>query len=355
MNEKRITIRTCVKIPKSRGESVRRWLISLDNLDSSYRIGSDNDYLYFPVKNPEAIHGTGSSDLGTGFRLVEFPVQERTPKISYKKILRDKLPARLHGLIPSSFDLIGNVAVVKMEPNLESFKKDIGNAIISTTNAVTVYNKTGDVDGSYRLPGLELIAGEDVETVVHREHGVKMIVNIKKAFFNPRLGNEHQRIAELVEPGEIVLDFFTGVGPFALLITKMKKTTVFAVDINPAAIDCLNESMKINKLAGEIVSITGDIKTVVEKLPLADRIIMNLPGGSLGHLKLALEKIRNGGTIHFYGFSQKNAVDPLENVTRSVMEVLAANNFDGCISESFILREVSVAKFQIAIDIVKNP
>ena len=115
-------------------------------------------------------------------------------KSSYKKILRQILPDNVHKLIPSSFDLIGDIVIVKIDPALQDSKEEIGEAIVSTTSATTVYNKISDVSGIHRIPDLELIAGKDVETTVHRGFSVNMTVNVRKAFFNPRLGNEHQRV-----------------------------------------------------------------------------------------------------------------------------------------------------------------
>ena len=45
-------------------------------------------------------------------------------------------------------------------------------------------------------------------------------VDVAKAYFSPRLSHEHERVASLVQSGEVVTDLFSGVGPFSVLIGK---------------------------------------------------------------------------------------------------------------------------------------
>jgi len=63
-----------------------------------------------------------------------------------------------------------------------------------------------------------------------------------------------------------------------LHITKYNICTVHAIDINKEALICLKKSVEMNNLKGMIIPTHGDCRQVVDTLPKADRIIMNLPG-----------------------------------------------------------------------------
>ena len=41
--------RHCIKIPKKKGESVRKMLLDLEILDNSLKIGVDGAFLYIPL------------------------------------------------------------------------------------------------------------------------------------------------------------------------------------------------------------------------------------------------------------------------------------------------------------------
>jgi len=346
--------KNCLRANKQNGEAIRQKLAENDFINRDYRIESDNKHVFFPLKDSIAIDSVFAIFDGEILSIIKYPVYPRPRKVSYKDRVTKIIPPDFHHLIPSSFDVIGKIAMVKMEPEIIDFKKEIGKSILSVSRIQSVYMKTDEVKGQFRLPELELIAGEPVTETIHKEHGVTVFVDIKKAFFNPRLANEHQRIASIVKEGEVVLDLFTGVGPFAILIAKNNRATVHAVDINPSAIACLEESIKLNSLKGDIVPVTGDIRNVYSSLPMGDRIIMNLPGDARSYLDVAFSKTKKGGYIHYYTFSPKNAPNPVEMVSNDLDNWLKNNGKIGTIINAFKLREVSAGKFQVAVDMQKT-
>ncbi|MFW9994486.1 MAG: class I SAM-dependent methyltransferase family protein [Candidatus Odinarchaeota archaeon] len=345
----------CLKVEKRNGEKIRQLLVKFGYLDNDHRIESDETHIFFPLRRHVELEGIFTELDTRNLEVVVHSVRSRSRRMSYRDMLENILPEELYHLIPSSFDLIGQIAIVKVLPEVIGYKEEIGKSIISSTNARTVYLKTGNVSGNFRLPELEFIAGEPLEETTHNEHGLKLFIDVKKAFFNPRLANEHQRVANLVRSGETVVDFFTGTGPFALLIAKrVSRSKVYAIDINPDAIRCLNESLKLNKLQGTINPIIGDIKNISDLLPEADRAIMNLPGQASEFLNIAFEKTKKGGAIHYYSFSPKNATDPVKAVCEEIEIWFEKHGLPGKIKNAFKLREVSVAKFQVAVDILRS-
>ncbi len=74
-------------------------------------------------------------------------------------------------LTPKRFDIIGDVAVISIPPELDDFKDEIAQTIISKRgNVRTVLNKVAKLDGEKRVGGLERLLGCDAVTL-HREFG----------------------------------------------------------------------------------------------------------------------------------------------------------------------------------------
>ena len=156
------------------------------------------------------------------------------------------------------------------------------------------------VEGKYRKRKVEIIGGESRTLTTHKEFGFRYNVDVSKTYFSPRLSGERQRIADQVKAHETVLDMFCGVGPFSIPIAK-KAEEVFAVDINPDAIELLRENMKLNKV-NNIFSILGDSREVLQDKRF-DRIVMNLPHSSLQYLTSAFKRAKENSIIHLYRFS----------------------------------------------------
>jgi tRNA (guanine37-N1)-methyltransferase len=156
------------------------------------------------------------------------------------------------------------------------------------------------------LREFEVISGEPRTDTVHKEFGCKFYVDVAKAYFSPRLSHEHKRVAELVQKGETVVDLFAGVGPFSVLIAKrVADAKVYAVDINPDAVEFLKKSVRLNRVENRVFPILGDAKQIVENelSGIADRVIMNLPERAEEYVDAACNAMKpSGGTVHYYGF-----------------------------------------------------
>jgi tRNA (guanine37-N1)-methyltransferase len=72
-------------------------------------------------------------------------------------------------------------------------------------------------------------------------------------FWNSRLGTEHERIIIDIKSQDrpsIVFDVFAGVGPFVIPAVFYKKIIkAYANDLNPLAIEYLNENLKLNDVS----------------------------------------------------------------------------------------------------------
>src|SRR2546425_613815 len=158
---------------------------------------------------------------------------------SYKDVVA--VPGPLRRFLPSSFDVIGDIAVLKIPEELQPHREAIGLAILRWNPKIRVAVQDRGVKGERRVRSIEVFAGERRTTTVHTEHGLRYRVDLARAYFSPRLASERQRIADLVLEGEVVADPFAGVGPFAILIAKRRRPKlVHASDVNPAALEISN-------------------------------------------------------------------------------------------------------------------
>lgn len=262
-------------MPKREGESVRKLLIEEDALMKGYKIKRDEEFLYFPVKKEIS-----------GYDIVETDFE--------------KSPSPPESLCPfglKSFDIIGDIAVVDIPEELEDKKEEIAHILLSRNPIHTVVGKISRISGTLRTRTFEHLSGEEKTVTTHKEYGLLFKVDIENVYFNPRLSTERWRITQEVKPGEIVIDMFCGVGPFSIMIAKnAQPKTVYAIDINPRAIELLKENIVLNKV-DTVVPILGDARKEITHLGRADRIIMNLPQNAFGFLPEALS---HGEIIHYY-------------------------------------------------------
>ena len=111
----------------------------------------------------------------------------------------------------SAFDQIGDIIVIRIPEPLLSKKKIIGETLLEkVSTAKSVFYQSSDVEGDFRTRTLELVAGDNRTETEYKEFGCRFVVDVEKAFFSPRLSTERERIASLVQDGEIVINMFGG-------------------------------------------------------------------------------------------------------------------------------------------------
>ena len=214
-------------------------------------------------------------------------------------ILSEKEISELYG----AFDQIGNIIIIRIPDSLLSKKKTIGETLLQKVKtAKSVFYQSSPVEGDFRIRSLELLAGEDETETEYKEHGCRFRVDVQKAFFSPRLSTERERIANIINDGEIVINMFGGVGMFSIIAAKKKKCTVYNIDINPHAIELCKKSIGLNKLKGQVEPIIGDASKIIEErlVDKGDRILMLLPERSDEFLDSAIKATKSGGIIHYY-------------------------------------------------------
>ena len=232
-----------------------------------------------------------------------------------KDLLRKKLTKKELSLIPTSFDVIGNILIFSDFPKqLSKKEKIIGNEIFKNYKQIkSVFKKTKKYSGKYRTLKLKLLAGENNKETLYKENNIRLKLNVEKVYFSPRLSSERKRIYKQIKNNEIVLVMFSGSGIYPIVIARNTNAKeIYGIEINPTANKYAIENLKLNKIKKKIKLFLGDVKKVLPKINKKfDRIIMPLPKGAENFLKLALGKIKKNGIIHFYCFAEENKYEPI--------------------------------------------
>lgn len=232
--------------------------------------------------------------------------------------LRDQMkgliPENERGYLSNRFHIIGDIAIVRIPPEVDDYKDEIARSIISNhRNIKTVLNKLSKLEGEERVASFEILAGSKTVTL-HREFGFAYRMDVSRVFFNSHLGFERERIAQMAGVGEKALVAFCGVGPYAIPIAA-KGADVLALDKSTEACRWLLENARLNRVEEKINIINGDAFSFAHLLSSKeikfDRIIIPTPYGMDHILDEMAPLVKDGGMIHFYTFKKQHEIEGL--------------------------------------------
>jgi len=231
-----------------------------------------------------------------------------------KDLLKESLSEEELEIAPSGFDMIGDLAIIKLNEELGGKEKNIAEQLLKLKQVKTVLKKEGKVDNEFRVRKYKVIGGENTKETLHIEFGCRYKLNIETAYFSPRLGNERERITNQIKNGEKILVMFAGIGPYAIQIAKHKDVELWGVEINPEGIKYFKENAKLNKVEKKIKIFEGDVRKIVSKWEdKFDRIIMPLPKDAETFLDVAKKVSKKNTIIHLYIFanSKEEAIEKI--------------------------------------------
>jgi tRNA (guanine37-N1)-methyltransferase len=230
-----------------------------------------------------------------------------------------RLKGHLLGRVPDEalrrfsgrFDVVGDVAIVSLPPEMDAYKPVVAETILSTRkNVYTVLNKVQKIGSELRTASFEVLSGTTTVTR-YREFGFQYRFDVTKVFFTSRMAYERRRVTEQVEPGETVLVPFCGVGPYAIPAAA-RGGRVIAIEKNPEAYGWLRENIVLNHVEGSVTAILGDAKDTGHlQGKRFDRIIIPTPYGMTDSLDVFTPFAARDGMIHFYTFGARNEIPAL--------------------------------------------
>lgn len=318
---------------------MRNKLLERNLLNKGFRIGTDEDHLFIPIEVGQEI------DLD--FPVVEKELEKREESQHDYRDMVD-VPGDLKDHLPSSYDIIGDIAILKIPEQLYSYKGQIGRAIIETHKNVKTVLEDEGVKGDFRIRNVSLIAGEDKTSTVHREYGVELEIDLTKVYFSPRLATERWRVTQKVKPGDRVFDMFAGVGPYTVLVGKKAPSKhVYSVDINPDAVELLRKNIERNGIASKVSVHEGDAAEFADKIE-ADRVIMNLPHDAFSFIGSALKTILDRGEIHYYDIIQKGNEEEKKS---DILKEIEKMGYEATILDSRTVKTYSADQIHVAFDI----
>lgn len=270
-------------------------------LAHNFMIAHDSDYVYIPtvrvVKLPHTI-----------------PIQRtftpRHEKKDLRALLRQKLTPNELVHFTRAMDIIGDIAILEIDPLLKRKEKSIAQALLQTNKSIhTVLKKASSHTGTYRLQKYTYLAGTRTKETVHKENGVRMHLHLEKTYFSPRLATERLRIARLVKKKEKILVMFSGIAAYPLVLARNSPAaTITGIELNSDADRYAHENISLNGFTN-ITLYCGDVKKIVPRLKQKyDRIIMPLPKDASAFLNDAKKCSSKETVIHYYHFLKEDEV-----------------------------------------------
>lgn len=277
-----------------------------------------------------------------------------------KQLLKDKLKEEETERVFSSFDIIGDIIIIKIPDILLPKKGIIGNILLKNIPHIkSVYMQNSSVSGEFRLRGLDLIAGLEKYLTIYNEHGCHFLVNVATTYFSPRLSTERLRISSLVSKNESILNLFAGIGTFSIVIAKKTPVNIFSFDSNLDAYILSLINTKLNKVKENHFSIHGNAENILlndSKISSSfknsmNRILMPLPERAFEFIDLAVKCIHiDGGYLHFFShIKSANKSHVVEDSEKSIRSLFF--KYDYKIEHTQIVRAVAPRLYQTVTDI----
>jgi tRNA wybutosine-synthesizing protein 2 len=189
-----------VRVREEDAETARQELISDGALDGTRKLVRRGAFIEIPV-----------TDSAIRFTVIEQGEPEfYIPKKTLGSIL--DMPENEKKLLPSGWQLLGDVIIITLREELEGRKNDIAQALLSMYPGCKTVLLDRGISGQMRKPEREIIAGEITETI-HRENRCQFKLDAMRIMYSQGNLTERKRMCRLGK-GEVVVDMFAGIGYF---------------------------------------------------------------------------------------------------------------------------------------------
>lgn len=171
-------------------------------------------------------------------------------KNSLKAKLVGKIPEEFLEKVNRSFEVVGDIAIIEIDEELEQYEKIVGQGLLETNVSLkTILKKSGIHHGEFRTQDLVYVAGIEKYETEYLENGVRFKLNPGKVYFSARLSTERSNLMDQLDEKQRVLVMFSGAGPYSLTALKKKPNIplLTGIEINPDGHKYACESLKLNK------------------------------------------------------------------------------------------------------------
>ncbi|UKK01054.1 tRNA (guanine(37)-N(1))-methyltransferase [Theileria orientalis] len=171
------------------------------------------------------------------------------------------------------FETIGHIAHLNIPSERLSIKKLIGKIILDKHKHIrTVINKRSELQNQFRTMDIEHLAGEKNYVAKLIENGLNFQIDFANVYWNSRLIQERNRIRDLLDSDDLLVDMFAGVGPFAIYAAK-KGCCVFANDLNPVGAKYMEINAKLNKVQELVKVFNKDARDFISKVVKENKLL----------------------------------------------------------------------------------
>ncbi|MEM5778395.1 MAG: class I SAM-dependent methyltransferase family protein [Candidatus Aenigmatarchaeota archaeon] len=244
--------------------------------------------------------------------------------MSFYENLKDKLSNKISKndlvLLPRGYQIIGKIFLIKLKSNLLKHKKLIGRVILEMFPYIHTVCLIKEIKGLKRSPKIEIIAGCKNTQTLHKEQDCKFLLDVSKIMWSQGNKEERKRVIKLVKSKETIIDMFAGIGYFSIFIAKYcNPKKIYAIDINPKAIEYLRKNVWLNNVESKIEILQGDCRKFANLLKnTADRIIMGYLFKTENYLKYALEIAKSNCIIHLH---RTVKIEEIEEIKQKIMKI----------------------------------
>jgi tRNA wybutosine-synthesizing protein 2 len=235
--------------------------------------------------------------------------------MTFNAKLRSKLEKELSEKelmsLPKGYQIVGNVLLIKLNKNLLKHKKIIGIKIMEILPYIRTVCLIKEIKKTIRKPRIEVIAGLKNTQTLNKEHGCKFLLDVSDIMWSQGNKNEKIRLMRIVKPKETIVDMFAGIGYFSIILAKYcKPNKIYAIDINPKAIEYLRKNAWLNNVEDKIEILQGDCRKFANLLEnTADRIIMGYLFDTEKFLPYAFRIAKKNAVIHFHRTVKEEEID----------------------------------------------
>lgn len=232
------------------------------------------------------------------------PLNPKLPPAQRVRLaLEGELPEPLLDRLPTGWQMLGDVCLVRLDGALLDHAETVGRALAEALDARSVLHLEGS-QGELREPETRHLWGARDTRTIHREHGLVFHIDPAKVMFSAGNKHERHRLVDQVQPGEHVVDLFAGIGYFTLPLARAG-AQVTACEKNPTSAAFLAENVDANDLADRVEIRQGDCRKVAPA-GVADRVLLGYFPGTRAFLGCTLRALKeDGGCLHYHTVTEE--------------------------------------------------